>query len=388
MSAENGFKGCYKPQQGNAGVVEACIVSKSLQARREFKRDFLYTKIETELPPADQIAVNSPNVVTEFPPNQVVARVQTEERLHFESPTVEYDLVSAGITLQKNSYEDGEEVPDRLNSSIIQKFEDLNPIAESENANTTNNFMTTEQFSDNEEKDFSLQAELGATIIETDHNFLQTTKNKLQHKHEHEPTDLLIESIQENSVQSRGFLKEESEHSFSTPNVSHRPSTASPADPNAAPCCSCKKSKCLKLYCECFARQTGCGSNCSCQDCYNKPQFEKIRKMVIEDTIEKNPLAFSSKFVENEKTLVQHTRGCNCRKTGCLKRYCECFTAGVPCTELCRCCTCSNNKTCPDNLNKPPRAKRISKNKKSFIETLIDRVRLMKEIEENRGLMF
>ena len=39
--------------------------------------------------------------------------------------------------------------------------------------------------------------------------------------------------------------------------------------------CNCKKSKCLKLYCECFANGTGCGPDCNCQDCVNKEGNEE-----------------------------------------------------------------------------------------------------------------
>ncbi len=33
--------------------------------------------------------------------------------------------------------------------------------------------------------------------------------------------------------------------------------------------CNCKRSKCLKKYCECFARNSACGANCSCLGCMN-----------------------------------------------------------------------------------------------------------------------
>lgn len=76
--------------------------------------------------------------------------------------------------------------------------------------------------------------------------------------------------------------------------------------------CNCKKSKCLKLYCECFAALRYCNnyhpSNpqkgastaavCRCEDCHNinDPRYEALRLQTIKTVKERNAKAFVTKI--------------------------------------------------------------------------------------------
>ncbi|XWS58320.1 hypothetical protein CRYUN_Cryun08bG0023800 [Craigia yunnanensis] len=120
--------------------------------------------------------------------------------------------------------------------------------------------------------------------------------------------------------------------------------------------CSCKRSKCLKLYCDCFAAGLYCIEPCSCQDCFNKPIHENVVLETRRQIESRNPLAFAPKVIrsmdrildyggETNKTpaSARHKRGCNCKRSSCLKKSCECFQAGVGCPPSCRCESCKNS---------------------------------------------
>ena len=89
--------------------------------------------------------------------------------------------------------------------------------------------------------------------------------------------------------------------------------------------CTCRNSRCLQLYCACFAAQRMC-VGCGCLNCQNNDRYPRERKAALEAA----------------RTRYRTDIICRCVKSKCLKKYCECFNAGVTCTAMCRCIQCEN----------------------------------------------
>lgn len=125
--------------------------------------------------------------------------------------------------------------------------------------------------------------------------------------------------------------------------------------------CNCTKSQCLKLYCECFANGEFC-KLCNCNNCHNNLEHEELRRSAVMGCLERNPDAFRPKIgkatsTAGPTTVRRHNKGCNCKRSGCLKNYCECYEAKIACSAICKCVGCRNVE---DGGRRPPAVSNIS----------------------------
>lgn len=121
--------------------------------------------------------------------------------------------------------------------------------------------------------------------------------------------------------------------------------------------CNCTKSLCLKLYCDCFANGEFCHL-CNCMNCFNNLDKEEERQKAIRNCLERNPNAFRPKIGKGrdagESSIRKHTKGCNCKRSGCLKNYCECYEAKIACSSNCKCIGCRNIEDTMEKKNMRP----------------------------------
>jgi hypothetical protein len=157
--------------------------------------------------------------------------------------------------------------------------------------------------------------------------------------------------------------------------------------------CACQRTKCLKLYCECFSAGNTCvpsgsldSSGCACRGCANAPkdlgsvqrqaavvkclaarsrtfrprtQVARAEDMPLQQAnVLCSPAASSADFggwlvdavspvdEEGAKAAPPPPPRCFCKKSRCVKLYCDCFAAGLHCEDgRCRCTNCQNLPT-------------------------------------------
>ena len=87
-----------------------------------------------------------------------------------------------------------------------------------------------------------------------------------------------------------------------------------------------------------------CDSNCQCKNCFNKIEHEKERGEAIQNYMMKSPISFK------KINLDVNNLTCFCKKSNCLKKYCECFQMGIKCNSNCKCIDCKNKNNAEKKL--------------------------------------
>lgn len=96
--------------------------------------------------------------------------------------------------------------------------------------------------------------------------------------------------------------------------------------------CSCSRTHCLKLYCDCFKAGQPCSSQCGCVDCLNKVSHPEREHALLR-------LRMKSK---GKMHRVVTPSCCACKNSTCKKKYCSCYRLGKLCSDSCRCVNCHN----------------------------------------------
>ncbi|CAK65085.1 unnamed protein product (macronuclear) [Paramecium tetraurelia] len=138
----------------------------------------------------------------------------------------------------------------------------------------------------------------------------------------------------------------------------------SPTEEDDFKACHCSKTHCLQLYCSCFHNRRPCTNECKCNDCFNDGKHEDEVIKAVEQIKLKEQRASHHDLDSFDTKQVW---GCKCKKTKCVKGYCECFIRGKKCTSHCQCTECENKRQPKQHKQKPPEeiTKQIKKKKYS-----------------------
>lgn len=112
---------------------------------------------------------------------------------------------------------------------------------------------------------------------------------------------------------------------------------------SSIPHCTCTKTRCLKLYCDCLKAGSFCTDSCGCTNCLNRSK-NRERTIAIKRLRKSNPNVFKKYDQLNQ---YENSVSCACQKSMCNKKYCSCYQSGKYCTSKCKCIDCNNRSSDP-----------------------------------------
>ncbi|MCQ2820191.1 MAG: TCR domain-containing protein [archaeon] len=120
--------------------------------------------------------------------------------------------------------------------------------------------------------------------------------------------------------------------------------------PSPPPICTCTKTGCKKKYCACYQKGYSCNPKCECKSCKNNKQEDYTMIYPVNRGFGMPPGRMpigQSSFIGlgiNAFGGQSSTEDviCNCSRSNCTKKYCECYKVGKICSEACRCVNCEN----------------------------------------------
>lgn len=142
-------------------------------------------------------------------------------------------------------------------------------------------------------------------------------------------------SLAKNSTQPQNPVEDHSSQSVAT---SHNTNAKESYLQNMR--CSCSKTRCLKLYCDCLKAGKECGPLCSCKDCLNRVGYRE-REAAL-NFLNKRNTSIIHKHVDKEGVKDTVEICCTCQRSQCVKNYCSCYVHGKKCSSYCACVNCAN----------------------------------------------
>ena len=173
-----------------------------------------------------------------------------------------------------------------------------------------------------------------------DYMFIENDQNRNQ--------NIIINNINNQNINYKPKISLSNKKTINRAYISAQPLTPNNNNIVQKVKCTCTKTGCLKKYCYCFAKGIPC-EDCECKNCQNRGKEnnnDNINNINNNNSFEKPIIPVIQNHFNKNQRLI-----CNCTKSNCKKKYCECFKQGFGCNPLCRCVECKNkNNIKNDNI--------------------------------------